>query len=101
MVAGVARLRRKFPGASTESRSLSASRARHTAAGKKRRGTPFGMTRTMPFGAGSDCQRWLPRRGWRTEVRRYKINGHVNDARLKAAATKSKAGAADSLLLLA
>jgi hypothetical protein len=31
-----------------ESRSLSASRARQTAAGMKKRGTPFGMTRVLP-----------------------------------------------------
>jgi hypothetical protein len=49
MVAGVARLWRKFPGVFAESRSLSASRARQTAAGKKKRGTSFGMTRTLLF----------------------------------------------------
>ena len=37
------------PGLRTKSRSLSASRARQTAAGKKKRGTPFGMTRNFRF----------------------------------------------------
>jgi len=36
-------------GSSAESRSLSASRARQSAAGKKKRGTPFGMTRCSLF----------------------------------------------------
>src|SRR5271168_2286271 len=34
-----------------ESRSLSASRARQNAAGKKKRGAPFGMTRVWRFGS--------------------------------------------------
>jgi hypothetical protein len=39
----------KSVGYSEKSRSLSASRARHSAAGKKKRGTPFGMTLAFCF----------------------------------------------------
>jgi hypothetical protein len=82
-VALEARPARKLPGVSAESRSLSAPRARQNAAGKKKRGTSFGMTGVMSFRADSEWRRLLRRRRWRTEVRRYEFNGHVNGARDK------------------
>jgi hypothetical protein len=59
-----------FAGIGPKNRSLSASRARQTAAGKKKRGTPFGMTAETLRGRDGAGD------GWRTEVRRYE--GNVN-----------------------
>jgi hypothetical protein len=41
----------------TESRSLTASRARQTAVGKKKRGTTFGMTRALMVDCGATARR--------------------------------------------
>ena len=72
-----------FARVGAESRSLSASRAGQTAAGKKKRGTSFGMTGETIFA------RDLTADGWRTEVRRYE--GKVKGAQREVAATNAKA----------